>query len=302
MIQIATEEMLPALRRIWQICFNDSADETELVFRHLLTPRHILTHTEEGSPVAMLNWMPLRFTSAGDSFAGAYLFGVATLPAYRSRGISRALMRRLHELLRQKGAAFSCLVPAGADLFEFYASQGFETVFRYRALTVPAANIRDTQKTGAVGVLSPALLDDLADLRCRTFARSALFGAWDKLWLRYTDIECRFHGGQVLRFSCGGRMGYVVCYPIGDMLLVKEAAVERQDLDTLLCELHRRFGLARYELRLPADFPPCPHCSSGDSGGLLPFAMGKWYDNEQKTLAGAAAATGAAPWFAFGLD
>jgi hypothetical protein len=250
----------------------------------------------------MINWMPLRFTSAGEAFAGAYIFGVATQPACRGHGLSRALMARLHERLRRDGAVFSCLVPAGASLFDFYASQGFGTVFRYRRLTVPAEKIRDAQKTGVTGVLSPALLDDLTDLRCRTFARSALFGAWGSHWLRFTDMECRFYGGEVLRFSCGGRMGYAVCYPAGDTLLVREAAVGRQDLDALLLALHRRFGFARYELRLPADFPPCPHCSPGDGGALLPFAMGRWYDMERKAQTEACTETAGAPWFAFGLD
>ena len=292
MIRKAELDMLPRLRRIWQTCFGDNDKATELVFNHLLGPDQMLVKTDgNGRPIAMVNWKLLRFTTPRQTFAGAYLYGIGTLPEHRGKGVSTALMEETRRLLAGEGVKLACLVPASRELFDFYAARGFETRFHYKKLRLSRAEI---PAPAAQGVLSAAALQDLEALRNAFFGPRALFGAWDADYLRYTGRECRFYGGEALLFSSGGRQGYAVCYPLKDLLLVKEAAILPQDIGVLLAALDARYKAGRYELRLPADF----ETGGGWPTETLPFAMTTWYDKSNQPGTG----LGGAPWFAFGLD
>jgi len=284
--------MLPGLKKIWQVCFGDDEKGAGFVFDNLLGPTQMLVQTDENnSPVAMLNWKRLRFTTPKQAFAGAYIYGVGTLPEYRGRGISTALMQKADEILRQEGVALSCLIPAEESLFGFYANRGYHMQFSYKAVRVYR---EDIPRPSGQGVLRVAALEDLHAQRAAAFGSRALLGAWDAPYLRYTGMECRFYGGEVLRFFSGDNQGYAVCYPRGNSILVKEAALPKQDISPLLVALDVRYRAESYELRLPADFD----LGNKWPGEILPFAMVKWYDNESAN----AVSSGGAPWFAFGLD
>lgn len=293
MIDRADADMLPRLRQIWQTCFDDTPQGTDLVFSHLLHPRQMLVcTTPERQPVAMLNWKLLPFTTTQSTLTGAYIFGVATLPEFRGQGISRRMMSHLHQLLRQEGAVLSCLVPASLSLFDFYGGQGFEPFFSYRLTEVRAEEIEASSQGGT---LRRSSLEELEPLRNAAFSQSGLFGAWDKGYLEFVERENSFYGGETLAFSREGREGYAVCQlRETDTLLVREAVVDREDVGSLLAALRQRFGAGRYQLRLPLDFPG--ECK----GRQTPFAMIKWYEERHKQpISGG---PGGAPWFAFGLD
>ncbi len=174
MIGRADGAMLPRLRQIWQTCFNDTPKGTEFVFSHLLHPDQMLVYTDEESrPAAMINWKLLPFTTPTGRIMGAYIFGVATLPQYRGKGISRRMMSHLHEMLKGEGAALSCLIPASQSLFDFYGGQGFEPFFSYRLAEVAAEEI---DMDSPEGTLTPTSLEILEPLRNQAFAGRSLFG------------------------------------------------------------------------------------------------------------------------------
>ncbi|MGI6403808.1 MAG: GNAT family N-acetyltransferase [Oscillospiraceae bacterium] len=293
MIGRANETMLPCLKHIWQTCFDDTPQGTDFVFSHLLHPQQMLVYTPQpNQPVAMINWKLLPFTTPTSTLMGAYIFGVATLPQYRGKGISRQMMSHLHQVLQQEGAALSCLVPASASLFSFYSAQDFEPFFFYRLAEVAAEEIKAASHKAT---LTPTSLERLEPVRNQAFAGRRLFGAWDTGYLQFAQQENAFYGGETLEFSCQGRTGYAVCQiREKDTLLVRELVVDPQDVDTLLAALHQRFGAKGYQLRLPVDFPGQP------SGKDTPFAMIKWYD--QSHSQSTSGEPGGAPWFAFGLD
>ena len=290
MIKKADAHMLPHLKMIWQVCFGDDPKGVDFVFDNLLNPAQMLVQTDENDrPVAMLNWKLLRFTSPGQSFSGAYIYGVGTLPEQRGKGISTALMEKAHELLQRQAVQLSCIVPAEKSLFDFYAARGFETWFYHKTVRISR---EDIPKPSRQGVLSAAALEDLHKQRSQAFGSRALFGDWDAGYLRYTGRECRFYGGEILRFSTEGSQGYLACYPRADGILVKEAAVAAGEIGTLLAALDARYRAKHYELRLPVDF----ELKEEWAAEILPFAMVKWYDKKN------APDMGCAPWFAFGLD
>ncbi|MCL2579327.1 MAG: GNAT family N-acetyltransferase [Oscillospiraceae bacterium] len=285
-------EMLDALKNIWMIGFQDDQPSTDFVFENLLSPAQMLVKTDEqGEPAAILSIKKLAFTSGELTFAGGYIFGIATLPAHRGKGYASALVQAADDLLRKEGAALACLLPANAGLFDFYAARGYSTRFDCGQLDVTRDQIPAGRKGG---VLSVTALEDLAGERAQAFASSSLFGMWDIGYLRYTGRECHFYGGEVLRFSSGGKRGYLVCYRRNPgTILVKEAVLGGIEIDDALAALHARYGAELYQIRFPAEL-----CLP-DKWPVrnLPFGMVKWYDETLPEKL-----TGGPPWFAFGLD
>ena len=294
MADIAKPWMLPQLKNIWRVCFGDTAQGTDFVFEHTLSlNRMLVSFDNAGQPVAMLNWKPLEFTTPGARIPGGYIYGIATLPEHRGRGLSSGLIRQADEVLRGQAAKLSCLIPADKPLFGFYAARGFETRFYYKLVRVESDHIPPAADGG---VLTTARLEDFECERAAAFGGRTLFGAWGGEYLGYITRECRFYGGEVLLFSGRGKKGYAVCYRLkGGEVLVKETTLTGQYIPLLLALLDRRYRAGSYQLRLPADFE-LPRIHGGWGVEILPFGMVKWYDSE---VSGAA---GGSPWFAHGLD
>jgi predicted acetyltransferase len=73
---------------------------------------------------------------AGEIVSAADVAGVAVAPEARGRGISRALLRRVLEGARQRGAAISALFPSVSAV---YRAAGWASVGAMRGLDIPAS-------------------------------------------------------------------------------------------------------------------------------------------------------------------
>lgn len=269
MIDFATPDNFSEAVRIWTICFGDTEQYTRFLFDRLLTPKDILFHLDEvGRPDAMLCLKPFRLQTVGDEAEGAYIFGVATLPESRSRGISTALLAETHRRLSDQGVALATLVPGGPGLFNFYARLDYETAFSVRRLACPASEI---PKETPPCALEPARLDSLHEFRRDYYAGRHLFVDWNDAWLRYVDTEARTLGGGTWTF--GDESGYAVCYPYKNMVIVKELAVAEDRFDHVLAAIHEKFHAVEYRIHLPEDFKTRFPSQVG------PFAMVHWLDD-----------------------
>jgi GNAT superfamily N-acetyltransferase len=72
----------------------------------------------EGEVAAMAYWF--------DCEEYAYIYAVATAKQHRGKGISHALMARIHEILTERGYAGCILVPGEESLRTFYRGMGYE--------------------------------------------------------------------------------------------------------------------------------------------------------------------------------
>ena len=107
---------------VWRTCFG--ADDPSVY--PFLARYHFghcaMTEKVEGHIVAMAFTIPCQ-TAFG---LGAYLYGVATLPEFRHKGISTRLVRNLLEHCRESGAAFSFLIPSDEEVVVFYDQFGYK--------------------------------------------------------------------------------------------------------------------------------------------------------------------------------
>jgi len=277
MIRFATPDMLPALRELWMTCFGDDVRYVRFAFHTLIRPRDMLVSlNQDSAPTAMLCMREAGLRAPGlQETRCAYIYGVATLPDYRGKGLSTVLLEGAHRYLTERGVAASVLVPASEQLFDFYGKRGYESAFSIKKVNVSAVDVPPPPRPCA---LAPSALDKLEEPRARCFADSRLLVRWKRDYLAGIDAECRLAGGEVLRFTCVGQSGYAVCYRMRARVVVKElAGAEGSVLESVLAALHARFRAEAYTVYLRADK------QAEFSNTVLPFAMIRWYDSTMKT-------------------
>ena len=116
-----TDADRPALRRLWTTCFGDS-DETVGDFHdRFLKPGSCITAVCDGIVVSAMYILPIQNiqTSRRRNFTAGYTYALATLPAYRGRGIGTAVYRACCERVLQRDT-FACVLPAEPSLYPFY--------------------------------------------------------------------------------------------------------------------------------------------------------------------------------------
>lgn len=115
------QNQIPLLRSLWKTAFGDTDDYLDAFFSTAFSPGRSLCAFQDGTLAGMLFW----FDVSCEDRKMAYIYAVATAPAYRGQGICRELMTRTHELLRSQGYTGAMLVPVTAALRAMYASFGY---------------------------------------------------------------------------------------------------------------------------------------------------------------------------------
>ncbi len=110
-----------ACKELWQEVFGDEESFIDTFLMRHYHPRQILRVEASGRLVAMLHLIPFR---VGEQRV-AYLYGVATAPEARGRGLASRLVREAIAQARTEGFEALVLIPAGEGLREFYARFGF---------------------------------------------------------------------------------------------------------------------------------------------------------------------------------
>ena len=134
MILRAGREDLPRLTALWQTCFGDRREEIEVFWKIFGKTAEIFCAKEDKDIAAMACALPVQVVDeAGESHPAAYLYAVATAPAYRRRGLCGKVLAFAEDALRKRGVSYALLVPAEPPLFGLYRRCGYRTVaFRGR--------------------------------------------------------------------------------------------------------------------------------------------------------------------------
>ena len=110
------------LRQLWKTAFGDTEDFMDGFYGSGFSLDRCRCMAEGETIAAMLYW----FECECDGQKLAYIYGVATHPAYRNRGLRRRLMADTGSLLQAKGYAAAILVPQHPPLRQMYASMGYQ--------------------------------------------------------------------------------------------------------------------------------------------------------------------------------
>lgn len=113
-----TPAQIPQLRQLWKEAFGDTDAFLDHFFSAAFSPDRCLCAMVDGEVAAMAYWF--------DCEEYAYIYAVATAEKHRGKGISHALMGRIHEILTERGYDGCILVPGEESLRKFYRGMGYE--------------------------------------------------------------------------------------------------------------------------------------------------------------------------------
>lgn len=274
LVRFSKRGEFPALTEIWKACFKDTEENTVRIFEKLQKPENILVLPCGGEIAAMLSFREFELTSPENQCKAAYIYGVATHPAYQGKGYSTVLLGNAAKLLTHRGYACAVLVPAEESLFGFYQKRGFETAFKLNKATVEVCEIKD----GESFEFKEIDVKTFGFTRDEHFGDSKMFACWDDEYLEYIAMESKLSGGGALGFERDGKRVCAMCYVDGDTVLVKELAAAPSELEAAIRSLKSHFGGAkRFLFYLREDV------KTSYTNNLLPFAMIQWYDNKVRT-------------------
>lgn len=133
-IRYPSDREVPGLRKLWKQAFGDTDEYLDLFFNIGFAPERSLCALDGDAVAAAMYWLDAECCGKGI----AYLYAVATDPAYRGRGLCRRLTEEAHRILKERGYSGAILVPAEPGLFAMYAKMGYETCSSVTEWQVPA--------------------------------------------------------------------------------------------------------------------------------------------------------------------
>ena len=144
-IDAPAPEDLPGLRALWADAFGEEGGWLEGFFRTAFEREKCRCVTVDGAVAAGLFW----FDGVCRGAKVAYLYAVATLPAFRGRGLCRRLLADTGEYLAARSYGGMVLVPGEPGLFRFYAGLGFLECAPVREFTaVPGPEASSLERIG----------------------------------------------------------------------------------------------------------------------------------------------------------
>ena len=117
------------VRRLWQVCFNDSPAFIELYFRLRYSDDNTVVRRVDGRTVSAMQLLPYPLDYFGTRLKTEYVSGACTDPDYRRRGLMTGLLTEAMQAMRRRGVVLATLIPADSELFGYYARVGFATAF-----------------------------------------------------------------------------------------------------------------------------------------------------------------------------
>ena len=276
MIRFADETMRDNIKDLWHDCFGDSNEYVVFFLDHYNISQHMLVFIDGDKPVSMLSLLPMSVvTKDGMTLNGRYIYAVATDPRYRGRGISTKLLEYTHDYLRKNGVRLSVLSPAKGELFNFYQKRGFESEFFIGSALLDESHIPPFTDSFCI---SEASQEEFSQIREAAFAGRFMFVRWGGEALAYRMAETAMLGGETLLLSAHDRRAVAVCHNEGDLIRVRELALDGMSPEDALGILHEKYHAREYALRLPMNLD----CSFPLERS--PLAMAYWYDMQYKQM------------------
>lgn len=200
-IDYPASAQLPRLRELWKAAFGDEDEFLDAFYSLAYSPGRCRCLMVDGQIAAALYWFEVTFTGA----RFAYIYGVATDPVFRGRGLCRALMEDVREILKNQGFDGILLYPASEGLSRMYAKMGYTRCTTVSEFTCEAAEeavpLRLVEKDEYAALrrgLLPAggVIQEKEDLDL--LASQAAFFAGDNILAAVTVADGKLHCHELL--------------------------------------------------------------------------------------------------------
>ena len=232
MIGLATVSDVPRLREIWKACFGDPDSYLDFYYEKGF-PRFKTVVNRDGETItAMLTVVPASYHANGETVDAAYLYAVATDPAFQGKGIASRLLLATHELLKKEGVRVSTLFPAEESLYRFYEKVGYR-----RGFSVEEVHQKKGERASSGWEVSPLDRETFKKESGAFLKTLPTAMAFSPAALDYFAEEILQTGGFFLSVRQNALQGYVVCYRIKETLVVKETNLTKEALEDCVPDL-----------------------------------------------------------------
>lgn len=250
---------IPALKKVWKICFDDTDEAIDSFFSHAFHQNTTLVLFEHEKPVSMLTLLPAIWKSSQRKSKGYYVYAVATLPEARGKGYMRTLEEGACRLAQQTKKEFCLLVPATHSLTAMYAKLGYKPFSSVD--TIPLNSNSKNQSCS----LQSCGFDDFYALRTQYLSRFHQAVRFDKPYEHYAYQEYLRSGGWI--FSLYN--GYLCAYPSKKSLMITETSLSKSEIESALPDLFTYTSCVQATLRIP---------------GKQVFSMIKWLNHPKSQI------------------
>ncbi len=128
-IRYAKASDLPQIRNVWNICFPEDISFGGWFFENVWKADNTLLCFEGDTLAAMLQMLPTELVNGENKCKATYIYGAATTPEFRRRGLMAALLEASFSEDRKNGRPLSVLIPQEEWLFDFYRKFSYEPKF-----------------------------------------------------------------------------------------------------------------------------------------------------------------------------
>lgn len=254
MITFASREMIPYLKEMWKICFNDEESYINLYFDKRFSEDDMLVLLIEGKPVSMLSLLPAVLIIKNLELKKInYIYAVATLPEYRRNGYCKKLIEHALEIINLKNEA-AILLPASSKLRKYYRSTGFTDAFNLlkRNINIQTHSIRSMENQEDIFEICDITPEEYKKLRDICFYKEG-YVCWDINAIEYAIEETVFCGGYCKKIIYKNKE-YAALYYIENnkKLYIKEITATDLQAESLCKRLAIYYGCSEADLSLEA--------------------------------------------------
>lgn len=241
-IRQARREDIPALIKMWNVCFHDPEDYAAFFYREIFDDITAFVYAVDDRPVSMLHWMDSAFVDGAGRREAKFLYAGGTLPAYRGRGYYGALFGHVKELARDNGFALFGK-PASRDLVPSYQAIGLIQDACFRLVTATPGEMLPL-------AFSPLTPEEYNRMRNAAFA-GVPHAEWPDRHVRFCAAENEWFGGKTLAVEMDGAVHFLMGAPEGDALMITETDLSLPQLQRACGALCAAFGTGFLKAYLP---------------------------------------------------
>jgi GNAT superfamily N-acetyltransferase len=190
MIRFATSADQEQLKKLWQLCFNDSESFIDRFLMTIGRVERCLVWEEDKKVVSMLFILPAETFIHGELRSLSYIYACATLPDFRGKGLMKQMLEYAFQIAQQDRVFALFLIPANPTLSSYYKNLGFKDGF-----LKPVFEASSTKFAKAIPLL-PKLVTKIIDIRNRYLA-AELNIRWTEDYMEFVLKDLDLDGGSV---------------------------------------------------------------------------------------------------------
>lgn len=236
MIIYPLKEHIPYLKDMWKSIFGDTDSYIDLFFNHRFSSDSSLVYIRDDRPISMLFFPQYDMKFYNQTVKAGYICGAATLPEYRSSGIMSEMIKYSFSVMKDRGDAFTVLIPASRGLYKYYERFGYKAAF-YRGKRVFK---RCNAKTHSVLALRKAIsAEDIYSVYKRLISAVDIAVLQSQQTIMVNYLAYKRSGGEV--WITEDNNGYCFAIMQKEGLYVKELIcddVKAQDIVLTLFDIY----------------------------------------------------------------